>query len=122
MSTAKFHNKTNTNRVVKIIETLNLIAKSGDANKAKREDYVTLLQPLFDALKPFTEQLVSLAAEPLTDAPVASESPARVLKSVMEVEQALDGLDLNELSAVAIKLSACLDAEIYKLRSKIGEE
>ena len=45
-----FHNPTNTKRVEKIMDILELISKSGNSNGADREDFQQLLEPVISEM------------------------------------------------------------------------
>ncbi len=120
-----FFNDTNTNRVTKIVDTIELISKSSISNKASSDDLWKLMDPAIVKMSAvLTSQIHTLNAhdtpEP-TSAPEPSPSkPTASLSRWHQIQELLRDSSLEELGMALTAISCRVDElgfDIQKGRS-----
>jgi hypothetical protein len=86
-----FHNQTNSGRVQKIVDTLQLIQKSGVSNGIDREDMWNMLEPALNLMGEM------LGEEPQKPEPVEQEDTTQVTQQAAESTKAPEWVRLREM-------------------------
>lgn len=116
-----FFNDTNLKRVAKIMETLDLISKSGNANGADREHFQDLLEPVIQAMAELSpsvghpseiEEQPKKEVDPNRRHPLSCGDKNTAPRWVDVRDMALNA-SLQELSAAMIVYLDRIDTEIH---------
>lgn len=98
-----FENDTNRGRVQKMVETLALITKSAESNRAKSDDVAEMLRPLTDALSAHGVGNAPSSETRSADAPRGSwTGQAPQWASVRDMAEQADLKDLTVAMAVCL--------------------
>lgn len=105
-----FENNTNTGRVLKMIETLDLIEKSAQSNNAEPDAVAEMLRPLIERLAPFG------AGEATQPAPI--RNPSTYAPQWASVREMCEKADLRDLTVALAVFHNRIDELLFETQEQ----